>query len=177
MPSNARPRDQLLGSLQTKDGDGSVRMENRFGASVDDVWSALTDPDRLATWLGEVEGDLRLGGTFRARFFASGWEGTGRVAVCEPPHRLLALTKDADDPDAPDDHVIEVTLTADGTETILVWEERTMPADLLAAYGAGIQVHVEDLAAHLAGGERCDATARFDELFPAYQELAANLSE
>ena len=97
MPSNARPRDQLLGSLQTQDGDGSVRMEDRFGASVDDVWSALTDPDRLATWLGEVEGDLRLGGTFRARFFASGWEGTGRVAVCEPPHRLLVLTKDADD--------------------------------------------------------------------------------
>ena len=97
MPSNARPRDQLLGSLQTQDGDGSVRMEDRFGAGVDDVWSALTDPDRLATWLGEVEGDLRLGGTFRARFFASGWEGTGRVAVCEPPHRLLVLTKDADD--------------------------------------------------------------------------------
>jgi len=152
-------------------------MEDRFGAGVDDVWSALTDPDRLATWLGEVEGDLRLGGTFRARFFASGWEGTGRVAVCEPPHRLLVLTKDADDPDAPDDHVIEVTLTADGTETILVWEERSMPADLLAAYGAGIQVHVEDLAAHLAGGERCDATARFDELFPAYQEMGASLSE
>lgn len=35
---------------------------------------------------------------------------------------------------------------------------------LLAAYGAGIQVHVEDLAAHLAGRERGDATVRFGEL-------------
>ncbi|MEP7022918.1 MAG: hypothetical protein ABJB47_03720 [Actinomycetota bacterium] len=41
---------------------------------------------------------------------------------------------------------------------------------------AGIQVHVEDLAAHLAGRERCDADARWDELQPAYEGLAANVS-
>jgi hypothetical protein len=37
-----------------------------------------------------------------------------------------------------------------------------------------VQVHVEDLAAYLAGRKRCDAAARFDELFPAYQELAVD---
>ncbi len=72
-------------------------------------------------------------------------------------------------------HVIEVTLAADGDQTILAWEERGMPLDHLAAYGAGIQVHVEDLAAHLAGRERCDADARWHELLPAYQDLAANV--
>jgi hypothetical protein len=70
--------------------------------------------------------------------------------------------------------VIEATLAADGDRTILVVEERGMPLDLLAAYGAGIQVHVEDLAAHLAGRERCDADARWDELQPAYEDLAAS---
>jgi hypothetical protein len=50
-----------------------------------------------------------------------------------------------------------------------------MPLDHLAAYGSGIQVHVEDLAAHLAGRERCDAEARWAELLPAYQDLAANV--
>lgn len=49
-----------------------------------------------------------------------------------------------------------------------------MPPDHLAACGAGIQVHVEDLAVHLARRERCDAEARFDELLPAYQDLTAN---
>ena len=50
-----------------------------------------------------------------------------------------------------------------------------MPVDLLAAYGAGVQAHVEDLAAHIAGRERRDAEARRNELIPAYQDLAANI--
>jgi hypothetical protein len=45
----------------------------------------------------------------------------------------------------------------------------------LAAYRAGWQVHVEDLAAPLAGRERCDIKARWDEVIPAYQDLAANV--
>ena len=94
-------------------------MEDRYDTDIDDLWSALTDPRRLARWLGEVEGDLRLGGEFRAHFFASGWEGTGRVEACEPPRRLLVLTKD---PDEPYEQVIEATLTADGDQTILVLE-------------------------------------------------------
>src|SRR5947207_12360055 len=174
MTSNARADERILGSLRSAEGKGVVRMEDRFDTHVDEVWSALTDPHRLAVWLGEVEGDLRPGGEFRVSFFASGWEGTGRVEACEPPRRLLVLTKDADEPDEPK-HAIEATLTADGDQTLLVWEERGMPLDLVAAYGAGVQVHVEDLAAHLAGRERCDANARFEELFPAYEELAAKV--
>jgi len=176
MTSNARADDRILGSLRSAEDKGIVRIEDRLDTDVGDVWSALTDPPRLARWLGEVEGDLRRGGEFRAHFFASGWEGTGRVDVCEPPQRLLVLTRNADEPDAPDEHAIEITLTADGDRTILAWEEREMPVDLLPAYGAGVQVHVEDLASHLAGRERCDAAARFDELFPAYRELASGVS-
>jgi uncharacterized protein YndB with AHSA1/START domain len=171
MTSNARGSNRIVGSLRSADGKGIVRLEDRYDTDIDDLWSALTDPRRLARWMGEVEGDLRLGGEFRARFFASGWEGTGRVEACEPPRRLLLLTKQ---PGQLDEHVIEATLTADGDQTILVWEERGMPLDQLAAYGAGIQVHVEDLAAYLAGRERCDADARWQELLPDYQDLAAN---
>jgi len=39
-----------------------------------------------------------------------------------------------------------------------------------------VQIHVEDLAAYLAGRERVNAAARWDELHPAYQDLAANVS-
>jgi uncharacterized protein YndB with AHSA1/START domain len=172
MTSNAAAGNRIVGTLRTGDGKGVVRMEDRFGTDIDDLWSALTDPGRLARWLGEFEGDLRLGGEFRARFFASGWEGTGRIEVCEPPRHLLVMTRH--DRQA-EEHAIEATLTADGDHTILILEERGMPVNLLAAYGAGIQVHIEDLAAHIAGRERCNAEARWEELQPAYEALASKL--
>jgi uncharacterized protein YndB with AHSA1/START domain len=171
MTGNARVGNRIVGSLRSADGRGIVRLEDRFDTDADDLWSAITDPRRLARWIGEVEGDLRVGGEFRARFFASGWDGAGRVEACEPPRRLLLLTTQ---PGQLDEHFIEVTLAASGSQTILVWEERGMPLGQLAAYGAGIQIHVEDLAAYLAGRERRDAGARWGELLPAYQDLAAD---
>jgi uncharacterized protein YndB with AHSA1/START domain len=172
MTSNGPADGRLLGHLRSADGTGIVRVEGRLHTDVEDVWSALTDPRRLVRWLGEVEGNLRPGGEFRARWFASGWEGTVRVEVCEPPRRLLLLTSSPDEPEG----VIEVTLTADGDQTILTLEDRGLPLEQLAAYGAGDQIHVEDLAAHLAGRERTDPRARWSELHPDYREKAAALS-
>ena len=163
---------RTLGTLRAEDGTGVVRLEDRFDTDPDDLWAALTDPHRLARWLGEVDGDLHQGGEFRAHFFASGWEGTGHVEVCDPPRRLLVRTASPDQPDG----VIEATLTADGDHTVLVIEDRGVPLDQIAAYGAGDQVHVEDLAAHLAGRGRCDARARWQELHPAYERIAGGVT-
>lgn len=159
----------LLGTLGEAGGKGVVRVEDRFEAALEAVWSALTEPGRLALWLGEVEGDLRPGGTFRARFHASGWEGSGRVEACEPPRRLFVLTRQDE---GSDEGSIEVTLAAEDGGTAVVWEERGMPIDFVAAYGAGIQIHVEDLRDHLAGGDRRDSKERFERLFPLYKEVA-----
>src|SRR5690348_2430112 len=68
MSTNARGAERILGSLSSVDGRGVVRMEDRYDTDIDDLWSAVTDPRRLARWLGDVEGDLRLGGEFRAHF-------------------------------------------------------------------------------------------------------------
>jgi uncharacterized protein YndB with AHSA1/START domain len=156
---------RILGSLGSADGKGVVRMEERYGTDIEDLWSAITNPLRLARWLGDIEGDLSVGGTYHARYYASGWEGDVRIDVCEPPRRLRLIGAGKH----PDDHVAEVTLTADGDQTILVWEARGMPLTLLAAYGAGNQIHVEDLTAYITGRERCDADARWHELEPAYK--------
>jgi uncharacterized protein YndB with AHSA1/START domain len=167
MTSNATQDVRILGSLGIADGKGVVRMEDRFETEVADLWSALTERPRLARWLGEVEGDFRLGGEFRAQFFASGWEGTGRVEGCEPTRRLKVRTTDSEGKET---HTIEATLAADGGGTLLVIEERGMPVDHLAGYGAGIQIHVEDLAAYLAGRDRVPES-RWQELIPAYRGL------
>lgn len=172
MTANTPGSVRTLGTLRAADGKGIVRLEDRFDTDLNDLWSALTDPGRLARWLGEVDGDLHQGGEFRARFFASGWEGTCRVEVCEPPRRLLLTTKSEGEPDG----VFEAQHTADRGHTILVIEDRGVPLDHIAAYGAGDQIHVEDLAAYLAGGERCDARSRWQELHPAYQQLSAGLA-
>ena len=173
MTNNARPGSRILGSLRSADGKGVVRVEDRYDTDIDDLWSALTDPGRLARWFGQVEGDLRPGGAFRLSVDASGWDGTGRVEACEPPRRLLVTTKEVSEPY---DKVIEATLTADGDgQTILVIEVQGMPLDKIAFYGAGWQIHAEHLAAYLAGRERGDSEARWDELVPPYQDLAANI--
>ena len=164
---------RILGSLRAADGSGVVRIEDHYDTGIDDLWSALTDPGRLARWYGEVEGDLRLGGEFRLRIEGSGWDGAGRVEECEPPRRLLVSTSEKIEPY---DETIEATLTADGDQTILVIEARGMPLDKVAFYGAGWQLHAEDLASYLAGREPGDVEARFGELVPPYQALAANLS-
>jgi Activator of Hsp90 ATPase homolog 1-like protein len=65
-----------------------VRREDHDDTSIEDLWSALTEPDRLARRIAAAKGELRPGGTFHARF-TSGWEGPGRVEVREAPRRLL----------------------------------------------------------------------------------------
>jgi uncharacterized protein YndB with AHSA1/START domain len=172
MTSNARSSSRILGSLRSEDGKGIVRMEDRFNTDINDLWSALTDPRRLARWYGRVEGDLRPGGDFRLLVHGSGWEGTGRVEACEPPRRLVVTSRELQ---AQFDVFLEATLTSDADQTILVIEARGMPLDKLPFYGVGWQIHVEDLAAHIADRGRGDAETRWAELVPTYQDLAADI--
>ncbi len=183
MTSNADAGNRILGRLRrAADGTGVVRMEDRFDTDLDGLWSALTDPGRLARWYGEVEGDLRPGGAFRVYLEADDIESTGRVEACEPPRRLLVTTRETDDSYRkgqgvpPFDETLEATLTANGDQTILVIEVQGMPLDKIAFYGAGWQIHAENLAAYLSGRERGDTEARWGELVPPYQDLAAKIT-
>jgi uncharacterized protein YndB with AHSA1/START domain len=181
MTSNTSPGTRILGSLRSADGTGVVHMEDRYDTDIDDLWAALTDPGRLARWYGQVEGDLRPGGEFRLYIEADDWDGTGRVDACEPPLRLLVTTRETDESwrkgrgAPPFDEAIEATLTADGNQTILVIEVRGVPLDKIAFYGAGWQIHAEDLAAHIAGRDHGDTETRWNELVPPYLDLAASI--
>ena len=181
MTGNARSATRILGSLRSADGEGVVRIEDRYDTDIDDLWSALTDPGRLARWHGQLEGDLRPGGQFRLYIESNDLESTGRVEACEPPRRLLVTTRETDESwrkgngVPPFDETLEATLTTDGDQTILVIEVRGMPLDKIAFFGAGWQIHAETLAAFVAGREPGDTEARWGELVPPYQDLAANI--
>lgn len=170
MTSETADDVRILGTLESADGRGVVRLEDRFDTGIEDLWDALTDPARLARWYGEVEGDLHLGGNFYARLFASGWEGMSRIDVCEPPHRFVIVSKE---PDQPTEDAIEVTLTADGDQTVLVMVHTGLPPELLYGYGAGSQIELEDLADHVAGRDRRDAANRIAPLIAAYKAVAS----
>jgi uncharacterized protein YndB with AHSA1/START domain len=182
MTGNARGGVRILGSLRSTGGTGVVRIEDRYDTDIDDLWSALTDPGRLTRWYGQVEGDLRRDGEFRLHVEDADSDATGRVEACEPPRRLRVTIRETDESYRrgkgvpPYDAALEATLSAKGEQTMLVIEVHGMPLDVIAFYGAGWQIHAENLAAYLAGNERGDTEARWGELVPSYQELAANLS-
>lgn len=158
-------------TLHSVDDQGVVRMKARYETDIDDVWSALTDPQRLARWYGKVKGDLRAGGEFTAFVSGSEWDGQGRIDVCDPPRQLRVTVWEEEGPE----EIFTVELVADGEYTTLAVEVHGIPLDLLYAYGAGEQTHLEDLAAHLSGQEGVDWPAtwgtRWDELAPSYREM------
>jgi uncharacterized protein YndB with AHSA1/START domain len=168
--SHGTPQDtHRLSTLRALDDRvGAVRVEDVFDTDAQDLWSALVDPERLARWLGEVRGDLTVGGEFEARFTSS-WTGPGRVEVCEPPQRLLVRLE----PGSADETEVEATLTVDGDRTRLVIEERGLPIGVLPGHAAGWQAHVEDLGAHLSGRPAADWRSRWQELKPLYDEAGA----
>ena len=117
MTSSAQAGKRILGSLRSADGKGVVRIEDRYDTDIDDLWSALTDPMRLARWHAQVEGDLRPGGQFRTYVEADDIESIGRVVACEPPRRLVVTTRETDESwrkgngVPPFDETLEATLT------------------------------------------------------------------
>jgi uncharacterized protein YndB with AHSA1/START domain len=169
-----------IGTMRTLDETrGAVRVEDVYDTDIHDLWAACTTPERLARWIAEVSGDLSVGGTVHA-VFTSTWTGPARIDGCDAPHHLLLTTQ----PDTGDEGQIEAWLTAEGSQTRLVVEERGLPVDKLHFYAAGWQVHLEDLGRSLAtdgpaheGGwsEQTPATAwhdRWTELTPTYRETA-----
>jgi len=111
----------------TRAGDGgdlvSVVLRRRYDSPVDDVWDAMTDPDRLKRWLYPVSGDLREGGSFQ-------FEGNagGDILSCQPPTLLRVTFGGAES-------LVELRLTGNGERTDLILEH-TVPV-AMAGSGAG----------------------------------------
>ncbi|MGC5009183.1 SRPBCC family protein [Streptosporangium sp. DT93] len=101
--------------------DVAVVLRRDYDAPAEDVWDALTDPDRLKRWFLPISGDLRVGGDFQLEGNAG-----GRILHCEPP-RLLKVTFGGEN------SLVEVRLTPAGEGTTLELEH-SVP---LAMVGSG----------------------------------------
>src|SRR5262245_62152759 len=79
-------------------GAESRRVENRdyqgkpalvaiavrtYDTTVEDLWDAITTPERLVRWFLPIEGDLKLGGRYQLKGNAG-----GTITRCNPPEAL-----------------------------------------------------------------------------------------
>ncbi len=73
--------------------DGRLRLEFRrsWPDGPDEIWAALTEPDRLGRWFGTYEGDRAPGarGTLTMTHEAEPVGEAVRIAECDPPRRLV----------------------------------------------------------------------------------------
>lgn len=132
---------------QRSDGTEEVVVVIRrtYDAAVEDVWAAVTDPDRLRRWLLPVTGDLRVGGTFQLEGNAG-----GDIRRCEAPHRLSVTW-------GMESSVVDVRLAADGDERTVLDLEHSVPLEIAGSgagalyVGPGWDVSIHGLADFLAG--------------------------
>jgi uncharacterized protein YndB with AHSA1/START domain len=61
----------------------AVVAERTYDTTVDDVWDAITNRERIPRWLLPIEGELKLGGRYQLEGNAG-----GEVTGCEPPTHL-----------------------------------------------------------------------------------------
>ena len=61
----------------------TVVMRRSYQAEPDELWDALTDPERMRRWFMPVSGELKVGGTFQLEGNAG-----GEILECDPPKRF-----------------------------------------------------------------------------------------
>lgn len=104
------------GRIEQREGQHVLVQTRELRAPIEDVWAAVTEPGRLARWIGSWEGDPESGAVeFRMTFEGDDHASERMVIrVCEPPRRLH-LTSYAGE----EVWLIELDLThADGVTTI-----------------------------------------------------------
>jgi len=100
-----------------------------YDTTIDDVWDAITNPERIPRWLLPISGDLRLGGRYQLQGNAS-----GQITACDPP-RMLDLTWEFGGQVS----WVHVRLTdsSDGGTSLRLEHIAHVPDDLWNQYGPG----------------------------------------
>lgn len=149
--------DAVARRLETRMVDGREAMvgiiSREYPTAVEDLWHALTDPERLARWFLPVAGELRLGGRYQLEGNAG-----GTITACDPPRSFGATWEFGGGTSW-----IEVELTApDEDRTRFTLRHIAHPEEHWETYGPaatgiGWELGLVGLAQHLRTGEPNDA--------------------
>jgi uncharacterized protein YndB with AHSA1/START domain len=160
----------LQGALRPDADRLAVRFERRYPATPAEVWSAITEPERVGRWLAPAT--LLGDGRYRLDF-GDGHETLGRVEVCEAPHSLVVSWDFSGEPTSR----VSVEISPDGDGALLLLDHTRLPQNQGAGYGAGWEAHLATLEAQLSGTTPPDWDERFGALLPAYRAAAAGLHD
>ena len=151
-----------VGTASLGAGEGRVvRLERTFDAPIEDVWNALTTPERISRWFLPISGEYRLGGHFQ-------FEGNagGEILDCDRPNRVRVSWVFGEMADAGPASEVEVRLTPAGADaTTVVLEHLAIVPDEMwdqfgpGAVGVGWEGGVLGLSLHLRGGAVDDPIA------------------
>jgi uncharacterized protein YndB with AHSA1/START domain len=127
----------------------AVIAERSYDTSIEDLWDAITNPERLPRWFGQVTGDLKLGGRFQIKNNAD-----GSILACDPPKTLEVTWEYAGGMSWVEVHLRAVS--AEETHLQLVHEAIVDP-EWAAKYGPGAvgvgwDLWMLGLQTHLASG-------------------------
>lgn len=131
-----------------------------YETTVEDLWDACTNPDRLRRWYVPVTGDLRVGGVF-----AQVNMGSGTVLECDAPRFLkVSLGGGADEIElrvSPGPHDGSATLHLEHATTLDDHEIAGQRYDAIFCMGGGYYPRLQALNDHLRGTlpDDYDATA------------------
>jgi uncharacterized protein YndB with AHSA1/START domain len=151
-----------VGSGRIAAGEGrSIRLRRTYDAPIDDVWDALTNPERIGRWFLPISGDYRLGGHYQ-------FEGNagGEIVACDRPNRVRVTWAAGDTSDPASISEVEVRLspTGEGGTTFELEHTAIVPDEMWGEYGPGAvgvgwDGGVLGLSLHLRGGSVGDSLA------------------
>ncbi|GAA4449936.1 SRPBCC family protein [Phytohabitans houttuyneae] len=154
----ATHREVGKGPLPAGEGDAIV-LRRHYDADVEDVWDAITTPERVGRWFLPVSGDLRLGGTYQLEGNAA-----GEILQCQPPRLLRVSWLYGEDAQRGTSEV-EVRLSpgAGGGTDFALTHTAIVDEEFMATYGPGAtgvgwDLALMGLAQHLVGAEIKDAS-------------------
>jgi uncharacterized protein YndB with AHSA1/START domain len=167
-----------VGSGRLAAGEGrAVRLQRTYDAPVEEVWDALTSPERITRWFLPVSGDYRIGGRFQLEGNAG-----GEILACERPHRLRVTWAYGEVASPADVSELEVRLApaADGMTTLELEHTAIVPDEPWVEYGPGAvgvgwDQGLLGLALHLRTGESVEDPAAW-QLSDEGREFAARSS-
>ncbi len=140
-------RDERLGEVTEVPEGVRVRFRRSWPDPIEDVWAALTEPDRTARWIGTYEGERRVGGAGTLTMDQE--EGAGgepmRIVECDPPRRLVVQWE------SEQAWRVQLDLTEEQDRTVLVFTQ-VFPAGTDAGdYVLGWHWYLDRFGAALTG--------------------------